>query len=215
MALSSPGAALASSNYTGGMRFLPAILIVALGCSQPPQLRLVDIGSDEFLNPMPFGLKLDRSGPAILIDGIDVECRTVVVLSPESDAKLPNVPMLVGLTAKGRETLREGETIAIAGRTEVWGIVGWELPDDAPPLLGLFEAKFTLKRHDVDVFTTPPYAFAMQSREGVFEAIVAEAQEDTDDARAILKVIERMEGTRSPCLEELRIRLTVALPPAA
>jgi hypothetical protein len=50
----------------------------------------------------------------------------------------------------------------------------------------------------------------MQSREGVFEEVVAEVSEDADDARALLKVIDGMKGKRSACTEELRAVLEPA-----
>lgn len=197
------------------MRYLSAILIAFAGCSQAPQLRFVDFGSNEFVNPMPFALKIDHSGSAIQIDAIEGDCRTVVAVSPDPDAKLPNAPMLVGLTADGNKTLGRGETITIDGMTDVWCVMGWQLPKDSPPLLGFFEARFTLKRNGVEIFTTPYYAFAMQSRVGVFEEVVAEVSEDRDDARALIKMIDGMRGRRSACIKALRVALTVALPPAA
>jgi hypothetical protein len=123
--------------------------------------------------------------------------------------------MRVGLTAGMDKTLPAGDTIRLAGLTEVWGVVGWDLPAESPPLLGFFEARFTLKRHGVEIFTTPTYAFIMQSREGVFEDIVAEVSEDREDARGLLKVIDGMRGERSACIKALRVALAVALPPAA
>jgi hypothetical protein len=197
------------------MRFLPFLLIVALGCGQPPQFRLVDVGSDEFVNPMPFALKIDNGSAPIQIDGIEGECRTVMVVSPDPKAKRPDSTMRVGLTAGMDKTLPEGDTIRLAGLTEVWGVVGWDLPADSPPLLGFFEARFTLKRHGVEVFTTPTYAFVMQSREGVFEEIVAEAHHDREDARNLIRVIDGMQGRRSAGVKELRALLAGTLPPAA
>jgi hypothetical protein len=54
---------MAARNYTGGMRILPFLLIVSVGCSPSnaptgPTLRLVDVDSDEFVNPMPFALRI-------------------------------------------------------------------------------------------------------------------------------------------------------------
>jgi hypothetical protein len=197
------------------MRPLPLILIVALGCGQAPQLRLVDVGSDEFVNPMPFALKIDNGSAPIQIDGIEGECRTVMVVSPDPNAKLPDSTMQVGLTAGMDKTLPAGDTIRLAGLTEVWGVIGWDLPAECPPLLGFFEARFTLKRHGVEIFTTPTYAFVMQSREGVFEEIVAEAHHDPEDARNLLKVIDGMQGKLSAGVMELRVLLQAALTPAA
>jgi hypothetical protein len=51
----------------------------------------------------------------------------------------------------------------------------------------------------------------MQSREGVFEEVVAEVSEDADDARALLKLLDGMQGKRSACLNELRALLTANL----
>jgi hypothetical protein len=64
------------------MRILSAALVLLAGCGQAPQLRLVDVGSDEFVNPMPFALKIDNGSAPIQIDGIEGECRTVMVVSP-------------------------------------------------------------------------------------------------------------------------------------
>lgn len=202
------------------MRFLPAILIVALGCTQAPQLRLVDVGSDEFLNPMPFALRIENTGVPMLFDEIVGECRTILIVSPDTSAKAPKgATMRVALTDRskpGHVTLAEGDVLKLQDKTEVWGVLGWELPADSPPLLGFFEAQFTLRNDGADVFTMPAYTFAMQSREGVFEEVVAEVSEDADDARALLKVIDGMQGTKSASLKELRALLTVTLdgPPA-
>jgi hypothetical protein len=201
------------------MRTLPFLLIVALGCSQPPQLRLVDIGSDEFVNPMPFALRIENSGVPVLFDEIVGECRTILIVSPDTSAKAPKgATMRVALTDRskpGHVTLAEGDVLMLQDETEVWGVLGWELPGDSPPLLGFFEARFTLRNDGADVFAMPAYAFAMQSREGVFEEIVAEVSEDLEDSRALLKVIDGMEGTRSACLKELRDLPKASLPPAA
>jgi hypothetical protein len=90
-----------------------------------------------------------------------------------------------------------------------------ELPDDSPPVVGFFEARFTLRRHDLPIFTTPTFAFIVQSREGVYEEIITEASQDVDDARALLKVIDGMEGTQSAQLKGMRVLLKASMPPAA
>jgi hypothetical protein len=61
------------------------------------------------------------------------------------------------------------------------------------------------------VFTTPVYAFAMQSREGVFEEVVAEVSEDADDACALLKVLDGMQGNRAAGVKEMRAVLSAVL----
>jgi hypothetical protein len=76
------------------MRLLLAILIVAVGCSPSnaptgPALRLVDFGSDEFVDPMPFALKIVNDGAPLKFDAIEGECRTRMIVSPDPDAQAP------------------------------------------------------------------------------------------------------------------------------
>jgi hypothetical protein len=167
---------------------------------------------------MPFALRVVNDGAPAKFDAIEGECQTRVIVSPDPNAQAPtSATMRVALLDRskpGMGTLGHRQSLALRRKTEVWGIVGWELPDNTPRIVRLFEARFTLKRHGVPIFTTPLYAFAMQSREGVFEETVAEASEEADDARALLKVIDGMQGTLSAGVKELRGLLTVTLYPA-
>src|SRR5262245_5203335 len=108
-------------------------LALFLGCSRTTQIRVVDVGSDDFSNPMPFALKIDNGGSPTQVDAIAGECHLVNVVSPDPTAKLPNAGMRIGLTDDRHRTLGDDDTITLAGMTDVWGIVGWELPDDSPP----------------------------------------------------------------------------------
>jgi hypothetical protein len=196
------------------MRFLPAILIVALGCAPPtPRLRFVEFGSDGFLNPMPLGLRIVNDGRPVEVDELVGEYRMVEIVSPDLDAKAPRAQLRFALTADMERTLPDGDFIMIAGTEGVWGIVGWELPNDSPPVMGFFEARLTLRRKGVPIFTAPTFAFIMQSREGVYQEIIGEASDD--NVRALLKVIDGMEGTHSAQLKGLRALLKAGLPPAA
>jgi hypothetical protein len=190
------------------------LVLLLLGCSPAPQLRLVDVGSDGFLNPMPFALRIVNDGRPVEVDEIVGDCRTVVIVSPDPDAKAPHANLRVGLTADMERTLPAGDMIKIAGTSEVYGVIGWELPDDSPPVMGFVEARFTLRRKGVPIFTVPNFSFIIQNREGVYQEIVAEASRDPDDARALLKVIDGMKGTHSAQLKGLRALLKAGLPPS-
>jgi hypothetical protein len=115
---------VASGTILAGCVFCPPS-IVALGCAPAaPRLRLVDFGSDGFLNPMPIGLRIRNDGTPKEIDEIVGEWRTVQIVSPDPDARAPKAAMRVGLTADMERTLPDGDYIVLAGETEVWGIVG-------------------------------------------------------------------------------------------
>jgi hypothetical protein len=200
------------------------LLFSTIGCRPSnapsgPTIRLVDVVSDEFKIPMPFALRIVNDGAPVQFDAIEGECRTRVIVSPDPNAQAPtSATMRVSLLDRSKPetvTLGYGQTLALRDKTEVWGVLSWDLPDDAPPLLGFFEVRFTLKRNGVAVFTTPLYAFAMQNKPGVFEEILAEMDKDRNDARALLKILEGMKGKPSPAVNALREGLKVSLSPAA
>jgi hypothetical protein len=121
--------------------------------------------------------------------------------------------VVVGQPAK----LTAGESIKIdpGGTWNVPGVLQWELPADAPPMVAVVRVVLVLEHGAVEQVRTPPHTFLLASRMGDLNDVINAALADRVHALAIVAALQSFEGKWSDIVTELLRRAELAAGPPA
>lgn len=192
------------------MRAVVLLLALVAGCSQPQSstLEYAGIAFDESNAPTAFAIRVRNasSEPVFLREALaNVTYKTVIF---EGDPP-PDFDYAIWPMNKFGVSLPESEAYELPpGKTgELWYAFQWKLPPDAPPMVAIVQASFTVPHMHTPAerVETTPKVFLLQSRGGALEALMEST--DSTNAAKVAAMLEGIEGDKSERVEGLIQRM--------
>lgn len=196
-----------AATLTGLGIIVTAMLI---GCSNSgPQLQYLDIGSDESLRPMVFGVSVENVGDATAtVDNCSVELlATHIFPARGSESRLP--PKFEH-SWKLWET-EDGLTIKPRDSRLVPISLAWELPDASVNLVAVCQAKFLLSYNAQPDVTSDAVMFVITSNNDALAQLLDEPMGDITNSGEILQQLRSFRGEKTTSAEKIIEKLAESI----
>lgn len=189
---------------------LLSTLAITGGCGEPsPKLRYLDIGSDETLRPMVFGVSVENVGNApAAIAGCDVEVLTTHIFPVRgSESKLPpkfEHSVQLWKTADGLD-ISPGESRLIPIS------MNWHVADETAELIAVCSARFVLRYNHKPDIQSDTVVFVLSTTDDALETLLSEPMGDITNAAEILRQLRAVEGERAPNVDRVIAKLAESI----
>lgn len=201
--------------YDFGMRELRSSLlllvsVLVVGCGKPaPDLRYLDIGSDESLRPMVFGVSVENVGNAdAVIYSSDVEVLTTHIFPVRgSESKLPpkfEHSTVLWQTPKGL-AVGPGESHLIPIT------MNWHVDDETAELVAVCSARFLLTNSTGSDIVSDTVVFVLSTTDTALEKLLSEPMGDISNAAEILNQLRAIKGERAPNVDRVIAKLAESI----
>lgn len=182
--------------------FAVLAVLITVGCGKPAaDLRYLDIGSDESLRPMVFGVSVENVGNApAAVDGCDVEVLTTHIFPVRgSESKLPpkfEHSTKFWKTAAGLD-ISPGESRLIPIS------MNWHVADETAELIAVCSARFVLRYNHKPDIQSDTVVFVLSTTDDALERLLSEPMSDITNAAEILSQLRAVEGERAPNVDRV------------